>query len=97
VGVRVVVLDRTASSSSRRTPRARERTLDRFGSPRISGQCGRPGLHRQKCESLLNSYEQNRGAAENYAKYGDVATSLAAAEYAGTIKQELENNCLTVD
>jgi hypothetical protein len=62
-----------------------------------AGSAGVPGYTDKKCESLLNSYEQNRGAAENYANYGDVATSLATAEYAGTIKQELENNCLTVD
>jgi hypothetical protein len=62
-----------------------------------AGSAGVPGYTDKKCESLLNTYEQNRGAAENYIGYGDLATGLATAEYAGTVKQELENNCLVVD
>jgi hypothetical protein len=65
--------------------------------PKEAGSAGVPGYTDQKCEFLLGEYGRHHEAAENYAKYGDTEAALATAEYAGTIKQEMEDNCVVVD
>lgn len=65
--------------------------------PKEAGSAGVPGYTDQKCEFLLGEYNRHHEAAENYAKYGDTEAALATAEYAGTIKQDMEDNCLVVD